>query len=183
MMALRNQISVFGRMQWTLGAAVVLTLGAFMAFGYRPIRQHSAAVQTQIDRCRQELSMHRDQAAILSAVKSDVRRLEERLSGFKRLPQQQELAEFIKDVAQLAQQAQLKKPDIRPQGMIQRGPRLTEAPIQLTFEGDFTNVYWFLQHAEDLKRLTRVPTLSIKTKDRYGQVKVQMTMNLYCAIE
>lgn len=183
MIGLQKQISLLGRIQWILAGGMALVVTAFIIFGYRPQSRKLAALNTQIDRCHQELSANRDQAKILSAVAIDVDRLKAKLREFKRLPQQKELAEFINDIAQLAQQSNLKKRQIIPKGENQRGDRLLERPVQLSFEGDFASVYAFLRHIEELQRLTRIPTMKIKSQDKSGQVKVDMTMNLYCATE
>lgn len=183
MLSLQKQIALLGRVQWILGGGMLLIVTAFVVFGYRPQSRKVAWLDGQISSCQKELSANRDQDKILASVQADVARLKSRLSEFKRLPQEKELAEFIKDIAQLGQQAQLKNPKIVPTALIQRGDRLREAPIQLSFEGDFVNVFAFLRHMEELQRLTRVPTIQIKGKDKGGQVKVEMTMNLYCAVE
>jgi Tfp pilus assembly protein PilO len=183
MLSLQKQIFWLARVQWTLAMVMVLLVTSFVLFGYRPQTRRMAELDAKITNCQREMLLHQGQSNMLSGVQADVERLKARLQEFKRLPQQHELGEVIKDVAQVAQQSSLKKPDIRTGAVVQRGEKLIEAPIQLTFEGDFVNVFSFLKHAEELPRLTRMPSINIKTKDKQGQVKVQMTMDLYCAAE
>jgi len=111
-------------------------------------------------------------------VKLEVERLRAELRKYKTLPRQQELAQFIKDVAQLGSQSSLKRFFLNP-GTPVRGEQFSEQPMQLTFEGDFVNVYSFLRHTEELERLTRLRGLSIRSRDRMGTVKVQLAMSIY----
>src|SRR5450432_4024609 len=182
MLSLQNKIVWLRRVQWTLGVTMVLLVASFYFLAYRPHMRRIAELQDQIDKYDSELNASKDQTRILPDVALDVERLKTRLSKFKTLPHQQELAQFIKDIAQLGQQSSLKKFELT-RNVPARGERLNELPIQLTFEGDFVNVFSFLRHAEELQRLTRVPSMSIKSIDKLGQVKVQMTMNIYFASE
>jgi Tfp pilus assembly protein PilO len=182
-MGLKQQIVWLGRVQWTLGAAMLLLVGGFVVFVYRPHMQQLGNLQQQIDRYDGELVQSKDQTRILPDVASDVEKLKTKLAKFKTLPRQQELAQFIKDIAQLGQEANLKKFELT-RGVPARGARLNELPIQLNFEGDFVSVFKFLRHAEELQRLTRVPMMSIKSQaNNSGVVKVQMTMNIYFAAD
>lgn len=183
MLSLQNQIIWLKRAQWTLTASMALVVAAFMLLAYRPQVRRLADLKVQIDQLQRELASSREKTKILPSVAADVERLRLRLEKFKVLPRQQELAQFIMDIAQLGKQASLKKFEMTPRGSPTRGQKLNELPIHLTFEGDFVNVYSFLRHAEELQRLTRVPEMKIRGKDRLGQVKVDMTMNIYFAAE
>ncbi|HMB95136.1 MAG TPA: type 4a pilus biogenesis protein PilO [Tepidisphaeraceae bacterium] len=182
MLSLKQQIVWFSRVQWTLLSLLLLLVTGFFFVAYKPHMRQLADLQEQIDRYDSELTQSKDQTRILPDVAADVEKLKVKLAKFKTLPRQQELAQFIKDIAQLGQQANLKKFELT-RGVPARGARLNELPIQLTFEGDFVSVYSFLRHAEELQRLTRVPSMNIKSNDKDGQVKVQMTMNIYFAAD
>ena len=46
----------------------------------------------------------------------------------------------------------------------------------------FLNACTFLRQTEEMQRLTRVRSISIRSKDgKLGQVEVQMAMNIYFA--
>jgi hypothetical protein len=50
----------------------------------------------------------------------------------------------------------------------------------MTFEGDFLNAFGFLRQLEEMQRLTRVKTLSVRCRDpRTGLVEVSLAMNIY----
>lgn len=182
MMSLQKQIIWIGRLQWTLAALIALSAGVFYFVAYRPQTQKLASLRGEAETRRQELYASRNQTSILPSVSQEVERLRSKLRRFKAIPRQQELSQFIIDIAHLGQQSALKKFDLKP-GLPTRDHKFNELPVQLTFEGDFVNVYSFLRHTEDLQRLTRVRGMDIRGRDRLGQVKVQLTMNIYFAAE
>jgi hypothetical protein len=50
----------------------------------------------------------------------------------------------------------------------------------MNFEGDFQNVFSFIRQLEEMQRLTRVRSLTVKCKDgKLGHVDVSMAMNIY----
>ncbi|WP_428939942.1 type 4a pilus biogenesis protein PilO [Fontivita pretiosa] len=176
--SLKVQSLWYARARWSLGAAIVLLLVVFYTLCYRPSTRRLAELIDQRTRQQRELDAGLSKTSILPVVKLEVERLRAELQKYKTLPRQQELAQFIKDVAQLGTQSSLKKFFLNP-GVPVRGEQFSEQPMQLTFEGDFVNVYSFLRHTEELQRLTRVRGLSIRSRDRMGMVKVQLAMSIY----
>ena len=116
----------------------------------------------------------------LPALQSEVDRLTTRLQPASRtLPRQADLPAFIKEIGNVCQQSAVRRFDCQP-GTVTKVDHLSEQKINMTFEGDFLNVFKFLQQAEAMQRLTRVRTLSIRTKDpKLGQVEVRLAMNIY----
>lgn len=182
MWSLQVQTSWFTRMQWALASAMLILVGSFYLLAYRPFTSRLANLRIQSTQNQRDLASGQSQTSILPGVAAEVKLLRLKLEKFKALPRQQELPQFIRDIAQLGQQASLKKFDLKP-GMPSRDDRFNDLPIQLTFEGDFVNVFSFLRHTEDLQRLTRVRGMSVKSKDKQGQVKVQLSMNIYFAAD
>jgi Tfp pilus assembly protein PilO len=189
MRSLKHTISIYTKLRWALAGATVVAAGLFYGLVYRPQMKQSSLVDASIARTSSELAICQDQTRLLSGVAADVERLRSRLREFKTLPRQQDLAQFIKDISQLNSQANLRKFEQR-QGIPVRGTKMSSSPVAMTFEGDFVNVFSFLRHTEELQRLIRVSDLRIESssgqgamKDRSGQVKVQMKMNIYFAAE
>jgi Tfp pilus assembly protein PilO len=187
MRSLKSTITFYSKLRWMLCAATVVAAGGFYGLVYRPQTRQLREVQAQIATTSGELAICRDQTRMLTTVATDVERLRSRLREFKTLPKLQDLSHFIRDISQLGDQANLRRFEQR-QAMPVRGLKLSAQPMSLTFEGDFVNVFSFLRHTEELQSLIRIPSINIKTiegpmKDRNGQVKVQMTMNIYFAAE
>jgi Tfp pilus assembly protein PilO len=182
MWTLQSQIGWVNRARWALAAAVVLLLAAFWFFGYRPQTAQLATLRRLIGNEERELAAGKTQTSILPTVAADVKNLQTRLQRAKSMPRQQELPAFIRDIWQLADQAALRKFYLTP-GVPAREERFNQLPVKLTFEGDFVSVYSFLKRSEEFQRLIRVRGLNVKSKDKQGQVGVQLTMNIYFASE
>ena len=185
MPSLQTQIRWCARVQWTLAAIVLALATAFYLAGYRPVTGRLADLRRQIEERQRDLMAGRLQTKVLPDVAGEVRRLRERLDhSNKSLPPEPELPQFIRDVTQLSQQAMLKSFTYKL-GVPVRREQVSELPIQLSFAGDFANVFAFLRNAEEMPRLTRVRAMSIRTRDRdkSGQVQVTMTMNIYFSSE
>jgi Tfp pilus assembly protein PilO len=185
MRSLQSQITWCARGQWVLAGVIVAMAVAFFALGFRPLTRRLDTLRGQITQRQREVVAGRAETKVLPDVAGEVQRLQARLErSHKSIPPQQELPQFIKDITQLSQQANLKKFSYKP-GVPTRSDQVCELPIQLVFEGDFTNVYAFLRNAEEMPRLTRVRGMQIKAKDREkgGHVQVQLAMNIYFAVE
>jgi Tfp pilus assembly protein PilO len=179
MVSLQNQIRWCTRAQWALCIVIVLSLGAFYLLGYRPITHDLADSRTECAQVQQELDDASSKAGVLTEVAQEVKSLRIKLEGSKKLPHENDLAQFIKDITQLSQQTSLKTFRIRPDPPI-RGELFSQRPIKLTFDGDFLNVYSFLRQTEAMQRLTRTPAARISNKEnKPGVVSVELSMNLY----
>jgi type IV pilus assembly protein PilO len=167
------------RAQWSLAAIALALAGVFYFLHYRPQNQRQQSLASQIALKQRELQEGRTHTSVLPEVATEVERLRARVERSKKsIPRQQDLPQFIRDVSQLGQQASLRKPAFKP-GTPARADLVSELPIQMTFEGDFVNVYSFLRNLEEMPRLTRVRDMKLVGKDRAGQVKVTISMNIY----
>lgn len=180
MRTLQSQIGWCARVQWVLGGALVALVVGFYFFGYRPQTRQLNSLNAQIHTQRQELDANQSRTKILPDVALDVNNLRKKLDKFdKQLPRSPELGQFIKEITQVSQQSSLRKLTVQP-GAPKRSDLFAELPIFLKFEGDFVSVFSFLRHTEDMQRLTRVRNLSVKSRDtKFGNVEVQLTMNIY----
>jgi Tfp pilus assembly protein PilO len=183
MVNLQNHVRMFRQAQWGLGALMVALLGSFFLFGYRPQTAALRRLQTEIGQQQYELRESQAKTRILPAVAVDVINLRQQLDASKKLPAQQELPQFLKDVAALGQQCSL-HPFSFKQGVPTHGDLFSELPINLSFEGDYVDAFNFLRRVECMQRLTRIRNMSIKTKDgQSGRIEVQLSMNIYFAPE
>ena len=185
MLTLQNQIKWCSRLQWWLGGAMLLLWAAFLLLGYRPITRRQATLEQQIAMLQSELSTSSSKAGALPQVAGEVKIQRLKLDGANRLPKQNDLAQFIRDITQLSQQSSLKKFQYKPEPR-QRGQLFCQLPVKLTFEGDFVNVFSFLRQTETMQRLTRTRSIALSTKDRNdhsgggnGNVKAEVSMSIY----
>jgi Tfp pilus assembly protein PilO len=183
MRTLQTQIKWCARAQWAIAIVLLLIVAAFYFLGYRPMSARLNLLTEQILQRQRDLMAGRMETKVLPDVAGEVKRLRERLErSHKSIPAQQELPEFIRSVTQLSQQSSLKKFSYKP-GVPTRGELVSELPIQLNFDGDFVNVFAFLRNTEEMPRLTRVRGMTVKCRDKSGQVQVQLSMSIYCSAE
>jgi Tfp pilus assembly protein PilO len=181
MRALRTQAEWCARVQLGLGVALVVVLCGFVAMIYRPSTQRLVDLRRQTDEQRNRLNDNLSHVRILPEVMVQVDRMQTRLEQFdKRLPRQPELGPFINDITEVSHQVNLRKVTVEP-GVPSRTELYTEWPIALKFEGDFASVFAFLRRAEEMKRLTHVKGLKVRSTDngKTGQVQVELSMNIY----
>lgn len=185
MRSLQSQIKWCARGQWALAGVIVALVAAFYVLGFRPLSKRLNDLRGQITQRQRDVFAGRAETKVLPDVAGEVQRLQARLErSNKSIPPQQELSQFIRDITQLSQQANLKRFSYKP-GVAARGEQVCELPIPLVFEGDFLNVYAFLRNLEEMPRMTRVRGMHVKAKDRdkSGNVQVQLSMNIYFAAE
>jgi Tfp pilus assembly protein PilO len=178
---LQNHVRWFIRVQWALGALMVVMLGVFFLVGYRPRIGRLQQLDREISQSQYELRESQAKTRILPAVAADVKHLRQQLDASKKLPPQQERPEFMKEVTALGQQCRLHNLTFK-EGMPARSTLFCELPVSLSFEGDFLDASNFIWHTEQMTRLTRIHNMTIKTTDgSLGQVAVQISLNIYFA--
>ena len=181
MRALRTQAEWCARVQLILGVSLIIVLCGFVALIYRPSSERLGSLRRQTDEQRNRLNVNLTQVQVLPHVMTEVAKMQSQLEQFdKRLPRQPELGPFINDITEVSHQANLRKVQVEP-GVPTRTELYTEWPIALKFEGDFNSAFAFLRRAEEMKRLTRVKGLKVRSTDngKSGQVQVELSMNIY----
>ncbi len=102
----------------------------------------------------------------------------------RRLPKQQELGAFLKEISSDLAEAKLVNQSIEP-GSPQREQLYHTLPIVMKFQGSYLSLAAFLKRIQDMERLTRVQTLIIgpnheesrKTTD--GDLSIELHLNIY----
>jgi Tfp pilus assembly protein PilO len=180
MKSVQSQIAWCARAQWTMTVVMVTLIAAFFLFGFLPGNRRQRELRDLIADKARELDANQARANNLLTLAKEVERLQLRLERQnKKLPKTAELGEFIGNLTPARQQFQIKK-FVHQVGAIRRTDLFGEIPITMTFEGDFLNVFAFLRQLEEMQRLTRVKSLTVRCKDpRTGQVDVSMAMNIY----
>ena len=179
---LNNRLLWYRRIQWGMLVLFLLFAVAVYAVVIRPANTALDSASSRFASVQNELTENQARAKNLPLVEMGITRLRQQVKRFdKKLPRQQELAQFMNDVARISQDASLRKLSWHLDSKPQKSDRLTELPVQFTFEGDFqSGVVQFLQATEDMQQLTRVRRLNIRADDAHdGQVKADITMNIY----
>jgi Tfp pilus assembly protein PilO len=180
-MPLRDKTSFYTRMQCVLAGMLLVFGGVFFLFTLKPTQRQTEWLQRRLEQAQSELDTARSRAADLPRIAAENEALSLKLAQAKRLPRQQEWAEFVRDITRLGNQFSLRKFTYR-YGLAKRSEAFSHVPIVLEFEGDMLNVYSFLKQIEDLPRLTRLRGVTFKSGgggERNGIVTVQMSLNTY----
>jgi Tfp pilus assembly protein PilO len=180
--SLQAQIGLCARAQWVLAGAMIAMVGGFYLFEYRPAMQKRAELRMQIDAKRNELLASKTLTEGNADLALSVEKLKYQLGPFDmKMPKQADLGQFFREVTEISQSTRLRGWDIT-HGSPSRSNLFGELPIKLKFTGEFLNVVSFLRQVEDMKRLTRVRDINIKTMNaKLGHVEVELTMNIYFA--
>jgi Tfp pilus assembly protein PilO len=162
----------------SIGLAVMVLV--FVFAGYLPAKHRLDALQGQIQSKTAEVEGNQNRARNLPLLAMEVQELESRVRDYDRqFPKHSDVGEFIKDITRVSQQLALHEFKYQP-ALPKRGDAYFELPIQMSFQGDFLNVFSFLNEVEHLQRLTRVRRLAIHTKDlKSGIVEVEIGLNIY----
>jgi Tfp pilus assembly protein PilO len=183
---LKNQSNRCKQAQIGLGIALLVVTGAIFLFEVRPSMQRLEAVHKDYVKACWDLQQDQTQTGKLPEVEKDIKALQQRVKLFdKKLPRQHDVTPFMRDVAKIKQEAALKNLVYAPGNKPRRTDEFAECPYKFTFDGDFqSGLLEFLRRTEDMQQLTRIQKLDIKSNESHdGQVKVDLTMNIYFAEE
>ena len=116
----------------------------------------------------------------VSDVDKKVGELEEAIKFFeKKLPQERDIDQILKEVWNMAETNQLTTKTIKTMKS-QRGPTYSEQPIEMTLSGNFSGFYEFLLKLERLPRLTRVSHLSLdKISGQEGTMEAKLVLSIF----
>jgi|SRR6266516_2760117 len=116
----------------------------------------------------------------VSDVDKKVAELEEAIKFFeKKLPQERDIDQILKEVWNMAEKNQLTTRTIKTMKS-QRGAAYSEQPIEMSLSGNFNGFYDFLLKLEKLPRLTRVNQLNLdKISGKEGEMEAKLTLSIF----
>ena len=109
-----------------------------------------------------------------------VEELQEAIKFFeKKLPQERDIDQILKEVWNMAEKNQLTTKTIKTMKS-QRGATYSEQPIEMTLSGNFNGFYEFLLKLERLPRLTRVSQLNLdKIGGKEGEMEAKLVLSIF----
>ena len=116
----------------------------------------------------------------VSDVDKKVAELEEAIKFFeKKLPQERDIDQILKEVWNMAEANQLTTKTIKTMKS-QRGAAYSEQPIEMSLSGNFSGFYDFLLKLERLPRLTRINQMQLdKMTGRDGEMDAKLTLSIF----
>jgi len=168
------------RHYWVVLAGLGVLAGAYLLIGHVVLGGRLADARSQIARAKARIAQDQAAADRIPQLQQDVERLRRQLNDFDhRLPAQQELGEFLKEISNTAQAQRLESRGIQP-GISTRDKLFSRLPITLGFNGGFADVVGFLEKLDGLTRLTRIERIEIRPTENEGQaLQVDMQINIY----
>jgi len=184
MRTMQSQIMWCARMQKALAFLVCTMLLTFYFFSYRPETARLAELKAATVAHTQELYANQVAASARNEIAARNERLRQELDRIKKPSKQTELADILKELQIFGDQSSLRKFDKKIPPLPIRGELYVEQPVTLSFEGDFVNIFNFLRSVDEMHRLTRMRSLSLKSKDLTGnRVQAEVALNIYYAAE
>lgn len=144
-----------------LGMILVLVVGATMVV-YLPQNRRIKELRAEAVSTQGQLKSDATLVAAVPAMVRESETLKARYSNFDRkLPAQQELHEFLKQINNSLTASGLTNQSIEP-GTPTRDTYFNTLPIQMKFQGSFFTLAKFLESLEGMERLSRVQSLKVE---------------------
>ncbi len=163
-----------------LGILAVITI-TYFAVVYRPQSAAADNISARTAEVKDLLESDAMQASRIPPMLREIEQMKHRYNDNdwgRRLPERQELAGFLREIASGLSHEKLTDQFIQP-GNPSQNPRYSCLPITLKFEGDFMSLARFLKQIDGMTRLTRIERLMIQSDEGMKNLKVEMGMNIY----
>jgi type IV pilus assembly protein PilO len=165
-------------------AAVVGVLALVTAVYVLVVYRRQAATLTHL-RARaaerqRKLADDAAKASRVPALTREVQAMRQRYNADwdRRLPEQKELAGFLREISANLVEENLQNHMIAP-GEPTRGRLYNMLPITMRFEGDFLSLAGFLKRVDGMTRLTRIEQLRIEPTKDSSNLQIELGMNIY----
>ena len=187
MASLQTQILWMKRARTTLISITLIALVAFYFFPYRAATERLRALQAQTSSRQAELRDNLAKSSIKTEIAAKNERLKQELERIRKPSKESDFSQLVKDLTACAQQSGVRQFDYKI-GMPTRSDLFMEQQFSLTCEGDALSVFNFLRSVEDMQRLTRVRSMSVKTVPEKngsgaGRVQASVSLNVYFSTE
>ncbi len=157
-----------------LGMLVIATAAVFYP-QHRVLQEHSVRISEKEEVLERELA----QAARLPELIEEVEEMRRQYHNLdRRLPNQQELGEFLREITMNLPSDELLSDRIEP-GNPKREELFQTLPIRMQLQGRYLSLVDFLRHIERMERLARVDTLAMEAQPDCDELKIDMRLNIY----
>ncbi len=163
-----------------LGILAVIAI-TYFAVVYRPQSASAENISARTTEVKHLLESDVVQASRIPPMLREIEQMKHRYNDKdwgRRLPERQELAGFLSEIASGLSQEKLTIHLVQP-GNPSQNPRYNCLPITLKFEGDFISLARFLKQIDGMTRLTRIERLMIQSDEGMKNIEVEMGMNIY----
>ena len=170
----------FGIREISFVVVMLGLLGAIYFLVWDKAQTKIAAMERKTEDKVKALSDLEKATSGVSDVDKKVAELEEAIKFFeKKLPQERDIDQILKEVWEMADKNQLTTKTIKTMKS-QRGAAYSEQPIEMSLSGNFSGFYEFLLKLEKLPRLTRVNQMSLdKISGKEGEMEAKLVLSIF----
>lgn len=156
----------------------VLTVGFLLAV-HRPQQRNLGRLRAQISLADVAIESEEATAGQVPQMRTQVEQLKSDFRDFdRRLPRQQELAGFLREISGSAKAGQFQGQVIEP-GSPTSGQLYDCLPIVMRFDASFTDLASFLEGLGAMTRMSKVERLDVTEGKTNGMLHVQAQINIY----
>ena len=166
--------------QWLTIAIVAVVVGTFALVVYWPQSRQLAELRRQYDQAQDSLRTDSAKLTELAQIRGEIARADAKIAECnRRLPDRDELGQFLKDISNYAQLCGLDGATFLPQKP-RAGEMFSETSIEMRFKGTFEELFRFLRQARSMARLTHVQTLNVQNDAALsGECTIDLVMSIY----
>ena len=170
----------FGIREISFVVVMLGLLGAIYFLVWDKAQTKIAAMERKTEDKVKALSDLEKATSGVSDVDKKVAELEEAIKFFeKKLPQERDIDQILKEVWNMAEKNQLTTKTIKTMKS-QRGAAYSEQPIEMSLSGNFSGFYEFLLKLEKLPRLTRINQLNLdKISGKEGEMEAKLVLSIF----
>lgn len=160
------------------GVGYLYFFATFVPFGYRAMSAEKKELQDQYEQLSSDLNKARQTLSSMARVEKEFSAIQSKYEAARRLlPEEKEVANLLRMVSLVGQQAGVDFELFRPQAVVDRG-YYTENPVEVKVSGDYHEVGGFLADVANLSRIVKVTNLNLATRantDAAGTVSASFT--------
>jgi len=152
----------------------------FVLFWYLPLRQRIKALGQVKATQTLAVARHDADGKRLPMLKEHVQQLSSKLGNYEaKIPQQGALGPFVRRIADLMNEHNLKEQVITPGGEIETD-RFNCTPVRMQCKGKLEQVFKFYQRLQALDRLVRIEQVKLSNDSGYnGEVSMETRAVIY----
>ena len=152
----------------------------FVLFWYLPLRQRMKALEQVKATQTLAVARHDADGKRLPMLKEHVQQLSSKLGNYEaKIPQQGALGPFVRRIADLMNEHNLKEQVITPGGEIET-ERFNCTPVRMQCKGKLEQVFKFYQRLQALDRLVRIEQVKLSNDSGYnGEVSMETRAVIY----
>lgn len=167
---------------------------SFLPFFFQPMKARVDTLTSEYDKMSAELEKARKTVGNLARLEAEYGRLHKKwVAAQNLLPQEEEVAELLRKVTRIGNQAGVDFLLFEPQAPVHK-EFIVENPVKVKVQGEYHELGIFLSKVANLDRIVNVSRLMIKPVDQRNKgkkgkinrtytIEAEMTMTAYVLVE